>query len=369
MNDSHRNATYKEYLKGELEAVAIYEAMAEAETDSEKAQEFQQFAQAKMRHASRWAGKLGMDPAALVPVSSGIRLRLLKWAARRFGTNRMVPLILRRESKNIRTYSLDPEAHDLAKEERGHGHTLRNLMAGQDSVETIRAKRGHYSGTSGSLRAAVLGINDGLVSNLSLVMGVAGGISNPDIVLLAGVAGLLAGAFSMAAGEYVSMRSQRDVYEHQINLERTAIEMWPEEEEEELSIIYQAKGLSKDQAEIIAKRLMADPEIALDTMAREELGLNPSELGSPWGASFSSFAAFVTGAMIPIIPYILGANDLAIPLSAVLSAGALLSVGGALAWMTNRSAIWGALRMALAGGTAATVTFGVGSIIGISLST
>ena len=230
-------------------------------------------------------------------------------------------------------------------------------------------RRGHYSGTSGSLRAAVLGVNDGLVSNFSLVMGVAGGTSNPDIVLLAGVAGLLAGAFSMAAGEYVSMRSQRDVYEHQINLERTEIEMWPEEEEEELFLIYQAKGLSKKEAEIIAKRLIADPEIALDTMAREELGLNPSELGSPWGASFSSFAAFVTGALIPIIPYVVGATDLAIPLSAVLSAGALLTVGGALAWMTNRSAIWGALRMALAGGAAATVTFGVGSLIGISLST
>jgi len=230
-------------------------------------------------------------------------------------------------------------------------------------------RRGHYSGTSGSLRAAVLGVNDGLVSNFSLVMGVAGGTSNPDIVLLAGVAGLLAGAFSMAAGEYVSMRSQRDVYEHQINLKRTEIEMWPEEEEEELFLIYQAKGLSKKEAEIIAKRLIADPEIALDTMAREELGLNPSELGSPWGASFSSFAAFVTGALIPIIPYVVGATDLAIPLSAVLSAGALLTVGGALAWMTNRSAIWGALRMALAGGAAATVTFGVGSLIGISLST
>lgn len=230
-------------------------------------------------------------------------------------------------------------------------------------------RRGHYSGTSGSLRAAVLGVNDGLVSNFSLVMGVAGGTSNPDIVLLAGVAGLLAGAFSMAAGEYVSMRSQRDVYEHQINLERTEIEMWPEEEEEELSLIYQAKGLSKEEAEIIAKRLMADPEIALDTMAREELGLNPSELGSPWRASLSSFGAFISGAIIPILPYIFGANGMAIPLSAVLSAVALLTVGGTLAWMTNRSAVWGGLRMVIAGGAAAAVTFGVGSLIGTSIST
>jgi VIT1/CCC1 family predicted Fe2+/Mn2+ transporter len=215
----------------------------------------------------------------------------------------------------------------------------------------------------------VLGVNDGLVSNFSLVMGVAGGTGDPDIVLLAGVAGLLAGAFSMAAGEYVSMRSQRDMYEHQMRLEKAEIEMWPEEEEEELALIYQAKGLSREEAQLIAKRVMADPEIALDTMAREELGLNPSELGSPWGASISSFAAFVTGALVPILPYILGADTLAIPLSAVLSAGALLTVGGALAWMTDRSAIWGALRMVMAGGAAATVTFGVGSLIGTSLST
>ncbi|MDA0988178.1 MAG: VIT1/CCC1 transporter family protein [Chloroflexi bacterium] len=369
MNDRHRNATYKEYLKGELQAAAVYEAMADAEADSERAGVFRQLVQAEMRHASRWAEKLGMDTATLVPASSGIRLRFLRWAARRFGTNRMVPLLLRGEAKDISTYSLDPEAHDLAKEEREHGRTLRNLSNGQDSTETIRVERGHFSGTSGSLRAAVLGVNDGLVSNFSLVMGVAGGTGDTNIVLLAGVAGLLAGAFSMAAGEYVSMRSQRDVYEHQISLEKAEIEMWPEEEEEELALIYQAKGLSKEEAETIAKRVMSDPKVALDTMAREELGLNPSELGSPWGASLSSFAAFVTGALVPIIPYLFGATGLAIPISAVLSAGALLTVGGVLAWMTDRSVASGALRMVIAGSAAATVTFAVGSLIGTSLST
>jgi VIT1/CCC1 family predicted Fe2+/Mn2+ transporter len=163
------------------------------------------------------------------------------------------------------------------------------------------------------------------------------------------------------------MRSQRDVYEHQISLERAEIEMWPEEEEEELVLIYQAKGLSHEEAKLIAKRVMSNPEIALDTMAREELGLNPSDLGSPWGASLSSFVAFVTGALVPILPYILGAESLAIPLSAVLSAGALVTVGGALSWMTGRSAVWGSLRMVMAGGAAAAVTFGVGSLIGTSL--
>ena len=369
MNDRQREATYRKYLKRELEAAAVYKAMAGAETDSERADVFNRLVQAEMRHASRWAEKLGMDPDALVPALGGVRLRMLGWIARRFGTHRLIPLLLRGESKEISTYSLDPEAHDLAKEERSHSHTLRNMAGGQDRVEAIRAERGHYSGASGSLRAAVLGVNDGLVSNFSLVMGVAGGISNPDIVLLAGVAGLLAGAFSMAAGEYVSMRSQRDVYENQIRLERAEIEMWPEEEEEKLTVIYLAKGLSPEEAQLIAKRVMEDPEIALDTMAREELGLNPSQLGSPWGASFSSFGAFVIGALVPILPYIFGAETLAIPLSATLSAVALLTVGGALSWMTDKSATWGALRMVIAGGAAAAVTFGVGSLIGTSLST
>jgi VIT1/CCC1 family predicted Fe2+/Mn2+ transporter/rubrerythrin len=369
LNDRDHNATYKEYLKGELQAAAVYEAMADAEADSERAVVFRQLVQAEMRHASRWAEKLGMDPTTLVPASSGIRLRFLRLAARRFGTNRMVPMLLRGEAKDINTYSLDPEAHDLAKEEREHGRTLRNLLNGQDSTKTVRSERGHFGSTSGNLRAAVLGVNDGLVSNFSLVMGMAGGTSDTNIVLLAGVAGLLAGAFSMAAGEYVSIRSQRDVYEHQIILEKAEIEMWPEEEEEELVLIYQAKGLSKEDASTIAKRMMSNTEVALDTMAREELGLNPSELGSPWGASLSSFAAFVTGAIVPIVPYLLGATGMAIPISATLSAGALLTVGGVLAWMTNRNVAWGALRMVVAGGAAAAVTFGIGSIIGTSLPT
>ena len=221
---------------------------------------------------------------------------------------------------------------------------------------------------SGNLRAAVLGVNDGLVSNFSLVMGVAGGTGDPDIVLLAGVAGLLAGAFSMAAGEYVSVRSQRDVYEYHIERERDEIAMWPEEEERELVEIYRSKGLSQEEAETVARRLGADPETMLDTMVREELGLNPDGLGSPIGASISSFTAFVIGAVIPILPYIFGTGSLNIPASAALSGGALLLVGGTLAKTSKRSPLWGALRMALAGGAAATVTFTIGRLVGTTLA-
>jgi len=239
----------------------------------------------------------------------------------------------------------------------------------QRPLNYIRLRRQHYDVSSGSLRAAVLGVNDGLVSNFSLIMGVAGGTKDPDIVLLAGVAGMLAGAFSMAAGEYVSMRSQRDVYEHQIQVERAEIKMRPEDKEQELIDIYQRKGLSQSEAQTISSRVMSDPDIALDTIARELLGVNPSQLGSPWGASISSFGAFVTGALIPIIPYIFGTEPLAIQLSAILGAIALLSVGGAISFVTGKSIVMGALRMGIAGGLAAFTTFAVGSLIGTSLST
>ncbi len=218
-----------------------------------------------------------------------------------------------------------------------------------------------------SLRAAVLGANDGLVSNFSLVMGVAGGTGNRDFVLLAGTAGLLAGAFSMAAGEYISVRSQRDLYENELRKERVELSERPEEEQAELERIYQAKGLSEEEARRVAFRLMADPEVALDTLAREELGLDPSQLGAPVAAASSSFVAFVVGAAIPLLPYALGAGDLAFWLSGSFSGLGLLLAGGILARLTGVHAAWGAARMLLAGVAAAVVTYGIGSLIGVSV--
>jgi len=172
----------------------------------------------------------------------------------------------------------------------------------------------------------------------------------------------------MAAGEYVSMRSQKDVYEHQISMEQAELEEWPEEEKEELVLIYQAKGFSEEDARRVAEQIMSNPDIALETMAREELGLDPDELGSPWGAAISSFGAFVAGAIVPILPYILKAGDFAFILSAVLSAIALVTVGGALAGLSSKNPAWGSLRMLLAGGAAASVTFGIGHLIGVSVA-
>lgn len=365
-NGTSKESRYREYLKAELEAAAMYRMMAEADRDSGRAEIFQRLAAAEMRHASRWAERLGMDPSELKPRAGGLKLRSFQLMARTLGTRRLLPWLVREEAKDIAVYASDPEARDLAMEERRHSRILTEMAVGSDPMAILRGESSSF-GSGGSLRAAVLGVNDGLVSNFSLVMGVAGGTSNTDFVLLAGVAGLLAGAFSMAAGEYVSMRSQRDVYEHQIGMEKIELEEWPEEEEEELVLIYQAKGFARGDAEDIAKHIMARPQVALETMAREELGLDPMQLGSPWGAAISSFIAFVSGALVPIFPYIVNAGDLAFGLSAGLSAGALVLVGGTLAATTSRSVRWGALRMLLAGGAAAAVTYGIGHLIGVSV--
>ena len=294
-----------------------------------------------------------------------MKLRGFTLAARLFGTGRVLPLLLRLEGREMNTYLADPQTRDMAAEERDHAKVLKGL-ARPPSADAEWVPTG-VVGSSGSLRAAVLGINDGLVSNFSLVMGVAGGTGNADFVLLAGVAGLLAGAFSMAAGEYVSMRSQRDIYEHEIHKEAIELREWPEEEEEELTLIYQAKGLSAEDSRRVARSIMSDPQVALDTMAREELGLDPSQLGSPVAASVSSFLAFVVGALIPLLPYMLRAGDLAFSLSASLSAAALVGVGSLLSAISGKNAAWGGLRMLLAGGSAAAFIFGVGSLLGVTV--
>lgn len=356
-----RNKRYREYLKSEMEAATVYSALAEIEKDSARAAVFRRLADAEIRHAARWVEKLGMDQAVLDNSIVSFKVKFIKWTARLIGTRRMVPLLLKGEAKELKIYATDVEARDIALEERQHARTLRSL-AGEGISESWSPKG--VIGSGGSLRAAVLGVNDGLISNLSLVMGVAGGADNAGIVLLAGVAGLLAGAFSMAAGEYVSMRSQREIFENEIRKERIELEEWPDEEKRELELIYQAKGLGPGEARQVARGLMANPEVVLDTMVREELGLDPSSLGSPWKASFSSFLAFAVGAVFPILPYVFQLDSLTLLFSAVLSGSALVVVGGLLALVSGRNMMWGAMRMLFAGGAAAVVTFLVGRFIG-----
>ena len=237
-------------------------------------------------------------------------------------------------------------------------------------VNFIAHKERHGKGAqSGTLRAGVFGVNDGLVSNLSLVMGIAGANMESNFVLLAGVAGLLAGAFSMGAGEYVSMRVQREVFEKLIAVETRELATLPEEERLELQAIYESKGIPPEQAAKLSDTIMSDEKLALETHVREELGLNTDELGSPWGAATSSFFAFVGGAIIPVLPYIFSSGTTAFVLSIVLSGCGLLAVGAALSFVTGKSWILSGLRMLGIGGLAAAVTYLVGWLLGVSIGT
>jgi VIT1/CCC1 family predicted Fe2+/Mn2+ transporter len=224
-------------------------------------------------------------------------------------------------------------------------------------------------GKSGALRAAIFGVNDGLVSNLSLIFGVAGAGVDNNVVILAGVAGLLAGAFSMASGEYISVKVQREVFERLIHLEAHEIGSDPEAERAELAELYVRKGLPGDLAERLATELMRDPEVALDTHAREELGLDPQEgLGSPLAAAGASFAMFAVGALVPLLPFLVTTGTPAVLASAVLSGIALFAVGAAMSSLTGRSFVLSGLRMLGLGAAAATITYFVGKLLDVSVS-
>jgi VIT1/CCC1 family predicted Fe2+/Mn2+ transporter len=222
---------------------------------------------------------------------------------------------------------------------------------------------------SGALRAAIFGMNDGLVSNLSLIFGVAGSGLSGDVVVIAGFAGLLAGAFSMGAGEYISMKVQREVYEQLIHKEAHEIASQPEEEQRELARMYESKGIDPATAERISVDLMKDPQVALETHAREELGIDMREgLGSPWAAAGSSFAMFSLGAIVPLLPFLLTSGRTAIAVSSGLSAVTLFAVGGAMTVLTGRGVLLSGARMLAIGAVAAAITYGVGTLLGVAVS-
>ncbi|HEX5149405.1 MAG TPA: VIT1/CCC1 transporter family protein, partial [Candidatus Limnocylindrales bacterium] len=283
-----------------------------------------------------------------------------------------------------------PELNAIAADEREHAEIWKRLSgpegapgkpvaapgkpvaaAGADRKPSdIGAReKWHRAGQSGTLRATIFGASDGLVSNLALVMGVAGASSGEgSFVLLAGIAGLLAGAFSMAAGEYISMQSQRELFERQISLERAELEAMPAEEQAELAMLYRAKGFTADEANTIAARMFADPQHALDTLVREELGLDPDQLGSPWGAAGGSFVAFGIGAIVPVIPYVITTGSVAFFVSIGLSVAALFAVGAGVSLLTGRSLLFSGARQVLIGSAAAVVTYFVGIAIGVSIA-
>ena len=363
---------FREHWADEMDGAAMYRALAERAA-GEQREIFLELAADEERHARHWAAKLvelGEPEPRPGEHHQGARTRLLSWLARRFGPDVVFPIVQRAEMADAGHYDGVPEAsRAMATDERIHARVLAGLTpASARAGGIVRGERWHRGDASGALRAAIFGVNDGLVSNLSLVMGVTGGQAQSRFILLAGLAGLLAGAFSMGAGEYISVTSQRELFEREIALEAEEISVMPDEEANELALIYRAKGVGREEAEAMAARIMRDESSALDTMAREELGLNPDELGSPWGVAVSSFAAFASGALVPVVPWLLGSGTAAFVGSLALSAVALFLVGAGISLLTGRSLLRSGARQLVVGGFAAAATFGIGRLIGVSVS-
>ena len=369
-----------ENLKLERDAIALYDALARIERDPLRSQAFRQIADNERRHADIWAEKLRNLGAPIPAVTAPrMRIRFIVLVARLFGTHAVRDLVQALEGDEEETYTsqASPEVESIAADEREHAEIWRRLSEGRPPVAVgaagpTRAGSGpetwHRAGRSGTLRAVIFGVSDGLVSNLSLVMGVAGASSGEGhFILLAGIAGLLAGSFSMAAGEYISVQSQRELFERQIALERAEMEAMPDEERAELAAVYRGKGFSESEANAIAERMFRDREHALDTLVREELGLDPDELGSAWGAAIGSFIAFGVGAAIPVLAYVVLTGSSAFVVSIGLSVIALFAVGAGVSLLTGRGALYSGGRQVLIGAAAATVTYVVGLIVGVSV--
>ena len=336
----------------EQRSAYLYRACAQAEAGTPRSAMFARLAIESEAQAAIWRAQLtARGHPAPGPFVPDTRARLVAWLVGWLGPRHLRTVLPAMKVRGMAVYGSpggDEGGHATPTAGSGIEHRHRNLGGG------------------GNLRAAVFGVSDGLVSNASLILGVAGANPDPHFVLISGVAGLAAGAFAMAAGEYVSVRSQRELYEHQIGLERDELEEYPEAEAQELALIYVAKGLPQREANKLAQRLVADPEHALDTLAREELGLNPGELGSPYGAAASSFLAFAAGAAVPLAPFVLATGAAMLPIAIGVTAVALFGVGAVLSLFTGRSALLSGLRTLALGALAGGVTFAIGRMFGVS---
>lgn len=367
-------ARYQADLQGEVDSASLYRTLADAEADPRTSAIFRKLAAVEDAHAEFWRKNLKRIGARIPVQRPGWRTRALAWLARRFGPEFVLPTINVLEHADSATYDQQPEAIErgLPVAERSHARVL-NALAGKSgglAGGTIAKLEGRHRAMGGNaLRAAVLGANDGLVSNLSLVMGVTGAATEQRVVLLTGLAGLFAGACSMAMGEWLSVNSARELYEHQVANEAEELKQVPDEELEELVLIYQAKGLGETEARALAGRLMANKDTALDTLVREELGLDPKELGgSPWAAAGWSFCLFAAGAAVPVLPLFMTHGLAATISSAVASAVALACVGAGTSLFTGRSALFSAARQIAIGALAAAMTFAMGMLAGVTLS-
>lgn len=330
---------YYENWWEEKRSAHLYQVMAESEANILHKKLFLDLEQAANKQAALWQATATAHQATIpADFTPDLRTRLVSRLIRIFGTERLHFML---SAMKIRGMSVFTRYHSE------HKHTSFNA--------------------SSNLRAAVFGVNDGLISNVSLILGIAGANANSHFILLAGIAGLLAGASSMGAGEYISVRSQREVFEYQIAIEKQELAEYPDEEKEELSLIYQARGVPPEEATKLANIMIDNPETGLNALVREELGLNPEDMVSPIGAMLSSFFSFAIGAFIPLIPFLFDNSAWNLYISIGLTAISLFAIGAILSLFTNRNPFVLGARMLMVGFVAGALTFTIGKLLGIAM--
>ncbi len=360
-------------IQTEVDASYLYGLLAAHEEDPNVAEIFQQMSDIEKSHALAFLAKNNI-PIELFPLPS-TRAKILGFIGKVMGYDYILGVLMDTEkslsSSIIKARSrLKPDTSSIS--DTAHVKILKNILDNQTKVSgsnLARFEKRHRSVGGNALRAAVLGGNDGLVSNFSLVMGIAGATSGNDEVLLAGLAGLLAGALSMALGEWISVKSSQELYENQMNLEMEELEVNPAGEEKEIALIYMSKGIPASQAREMATEIMKDKTKAHEILVKEELGINSEELkGSAMEAAITSFLLFAIGAIIPVFPFFFLTGFQAVLLSTAVSAIGLFIIGSAITLFTGKSVWFSGMRQVVFGLAAAAITYGIGSFIGVQVA-
>lgn len=358
-------------IQTEVDASYLYKILGDHEEDENVANVFHQMSEIEHSHAVAFLAKYDKDASHLPPPSG--RAKTLHFIGKILGYDYILGVLLDTE-KSISSSVLSARKKTNTKEslsDTAHVTILKNILNNDKKVSganLARFEKRHRSVGGNALRAAVLGGNDGLVSNFSLVMGIAGATNGQKEVLLTGIAGLLAGALSMALGEWISVKSSLELYENQMQLEMDELETNPEGEEKELALIYMAKGIPEAQARQMAAEIMQNKDHAHEVLIKEELGINPDDLkGSAMEAAVASFVFFAFGAIIPVIPFFFLGGMKAVLVSTLLSACGLFVIGGSITLFTGKSLWYSGFRQVLFGLLAAAITFGIGKLIGVSV--
>src|SRR3954470_16597071 len=356
---------WDEHYRDERDAAFLYRRLAAAEKDAARRDLFERLAVVEDRHVARWEDLFREGGRPLPPYTPAARTRVLAWVATRFGPNVVLPLILAEEGREVQAYlglarhSSDRQIHraavDIAADSAVHARELSEVMGRE-------GEPWHAGGAGGLLRSIVYGFNDGLTANFGLVAGIIGADVAPHVVIISGVAGAFADALSMGSSGYLAAKSEAEVQAHQIEMERHEMRLMPDLEEDELALIYEAKGLTKERARETAKAMMQDPARALETQVREELNIHPAEL-APLKDGLVTGTATAVGAFIPIAPFLVMSHGTAMWTSLAISMLAHFAIGAARSLFTGRS-IWASGRdMFLVGFGVAAVGYAIGEMI------